>query len=95
MTVDEFIALCKEKIEAYIDDSSTEYTIYTLWKDYWTVGSNTNSVRSIANQRGIFGTTLDNSLYDITYSEQAGKLYMNVLTQTDTETYDYPETPQL
>ena len=29
MTVDEFIALCKEKIEAYINDSSTEYTIYT------------------------------------------------------------------
>ena len=86
MSVDDFIELCKDKIETYID-SSEEYDIYTIWKDYWTVGSAGDSTQSVDNQRAIFGNTLNSSYFDCTYNGAENKLYMNVYTITDTETY--------
>ena len=98
MSVDDFIELCKDKIETYID-SSEEYDIYTIWKDYWTLGNNTtyyssteqryisDSAPSYDNQRAIFGNTLNSSYFDCTYNGAENKLYMKVYTITDTETY--------
>lgn len=90
MTRDEFIALCKEKIKLYIN-SNLEYDIYTVWCDYWTVGDMSDSYQSLENHRGIFGETLNNKLYDMTYSASAGKLHLNEYA-IDAST-DYTVTP--
>lgn len=86
MSAEDFIELCKTKIETYIA-SSEEYDIYTIWKDYWTVGNAGDSTLSVDNQRAIFGNTLNDSYFDCTYNGVENKLYMNVYTITDTETY--------
>lgn len=87
MPVEDFLELCKTKIETYLDESS-EYDIYTIWKDFWTIGSNQNGTKSLDNQRAIFGTTLDNTKYfDITYTKDTNKLYMKVYAIDDTEEY--------
>jgi hypothetical protein len=87
MPVEDFLELCETKIASYLDESS-EYDIYTIWKDFWTIGSNQNGTKSLDNQRAIFGTTLDNSKYfDITYTKDTNKLYMKVYDIDDTEEY--------
>ena len=86
MSVNDFIELCKDKIELYLN-SQEEYDIYTIWKDYWTVGQAADSANSLNNQRGIFGNTLNNKYFDCTYNGTENKLYMNVYDIDDTETY--------
>lgn len=86
MTVNEFISLCKTKIGLYLN-SQTEYSIYTIWKDYWTVGQTGDSVSSIDNQRAIFGNTLNDKYFDCTYNALEDKLYMKVYDIDDTEEY--------
>ena len=83
MPVEDFIELCKDKIEAYLTAASVtdEYDIFTIWKDFWTLGSNQDGTKTLDNQRAIFGTTLDNTKYfDFTYSKNSSKLYMTVFT---------------
>ena len=86
MTVNEFISLCKTKIGLYLNNQ-TEYSIYTIWKDYWTVGQTGDSVSSIDNQRAIFGNTLNDKYFDCTYNALEDKLYMKVYDIDDTEEY--------
>ena len=86
MSMEVFIALCKEKIEDYLN-SEEDYDIYTIWKDYWTVGQASDSANSINNQRGIFGTTLNNKYFDCTYNGDEHKLYMKIYDIDSTETY--------
>ena len=80
MSVEDFITLCKTKIATYASIDAS--IIFTLWKDFWTIGSTMDGTQSLDNQRAIFGRTDTNTLYDMTYSKQANKLYMKVLTQT-------------
>lgn len=87
MSVNDFIELCKDKIELYLD-SQDEYDIYTIWKDYWTVGQAADSANSADNQRGIFGTTLNDKYFDCTYNGNENKLYMKIYDIDDTETYE-------
>lgn len=86
MSVNDFVSLCKDKIELYLD-SQEDYDIYTIWKDYWTVGQPTDSVNSLNNQRAIFGTTLNDKYFDFTYNGEEEKLYLKVYDIDDTETY--------
>jgi hypothetical protein len=87
MSIQDFIDLCKEKIQGYIDTEDT-YDIFVIWKDYWTIGSNQDGAKSLDNQRAIFATTLDDSAYfDFTLNGIENKLYMKVFTNTDNETY--------
>lgn len=86
MTVNEFISLCKTKIGLYLNNQ-TEYSIYTIWKDYWTVGQTGDSVSSVDNQRAIFGNTLNDKYFDCTYNALEDKLYMKVYDIDDTEEY--------
>ena len=86
MSSEDFIELCKDKIELYLD-SQAEYDIYTIWKDYWMVGSSLDATTSVENQRAIFGTTLNAKYFDCTYDGNASKLYMKVYDIDDTEEY--------
>lgn len=99
MSVEDFITLCKTKITDYliaeqIIKSADDCNVYVVWKDYWTIGATSDNIKITDTQRGIFGTSLDKSpLFDISYSEIEEKLYMNVLTITDSEEYS-TATPQ-
>lgn len=93
MSSEEFKALCEEKIRAYLNAPlGAEYDVYTIWKDYWTVGASMDSVQSTENQKGIFGTTYNSKYFDFTYNGIENKLYMNVYDVTDTEIYDLSQT---
>lgn len=85
MSVENFITFCKTKIAAYASIDAS--TIFTLWKDFWTVGSTMDGTQSLDNQRAIFGRTDNNTLYDMTYSAQSNTVYMKVLTQTAQQNY--------
>ena len=87
MSVDDFITLCKNKIKLYLDDDNVD--IFTLWKDYWTIGATQDSSKVLDVQRGIFGVTIlqATTYFDMTYVESEEKLYMSVYTVTDTEEY--------
>ena len=93
MSVEDFIALCKTKIAAYLVaeeyiETADDCEIYVVWKDYWTIGATSDNIKITDTQRGIFGTSLDESpLFDMRYSEIEEKLYMNVQTITDSEEY--------
>ena len=85
MSVEDFITLCKAKIREYIN-TNEQYDIYTIWKDFWTIGASQDSAKILDNQRGIFATTLNNGYFDMTYNGTENKLYMNIFTKTGTQT---------
>lgn len=87
MSRDDFITLCKEKICTYINSEET-YDIFTLWKDYWTIGNDRDAVPGTDNQRAIFGNTLNNKIFDCTYNALENKLYLEIFTNTDSRTYN-------
>ncbi len=99
MSVEDFIELCKTKIRAYLEaeqiiTAQDECDIYVIWKDYWTVGSSQDAIKALDNQKAIFGTSLDSSpMFDIQYLNTENKLYMNVLTITDSAEYDTTTPP--
>lgn len=87
MPVENFITLCKSEIAKLIS-SSEEYDIYVVWKDYWTIGSNQDGTKDLNNQRAIFGTTINDNYYDITYSGNENKLYIDTHSKTASTTVD-------
>lgn len=85
MSIEDFINLCKTKIRLYIQDN--ECDVFNIWKDYWTLGSVQDSVKSFDNQRALFGVYKNDTLtyYDMTYSKEDNKIIMKVYTCTHTE----------
>lgn len=90
MPVEDFITLCKSEIAKLIN-SNDDYDIYVVWKDYWTIGSNQDGTKSLSNQRAIFGTTINNSYYDVTYNGDEEKLYINTHARTAQNVIDLSE----
>ena len=89
MSSENFLELCEEKIRAYLNvPTGTEYDVFVIWKDYWTIGATMDAVQSTDNQRGIFGTTYNAKYFDCTFNGDENKLYMKVYDVADTKTYD-------
>ena len=87
MMPEDFLDLCKSKVRLYLDQGD-DYDIFTLWKDYWTIGSTGDNIKVTDIQKAILGTSLENTKYfEFTYVEAESKLYLNVYDIDDTETY--------